>query len=55
MKTPGMQGLKAFYNKPARGTWQLAINNKSQVAGLLEGWALLIKPGKPAPPRAAKP
>ncbi len=49
MKTPGMQGLKAFYGKPTRGTWRLAIHNKSQVAGLLEGWALLIKPGKPAP------
>jgi hypothetical protein len=31
------------------------IRNKSQVAGMLEGWALLIKPGPPpADPRAPK-
>jgi Ca2+-binding EF-hand superfamily protein/subtilisin-like proprotein convertase family protein len=51
MKTPGMQGLKAFYGKPARGVWRLAVNNKSQVAGLLEGWALIIKPA----PQAGQP
>jgi Ca2+-binding EF-hand superfamily protein len=55
MKTPGMQSLKAFYGKPTRGTWRLAIHNKSQVAGLLEGWALLIKPASAAAPRASKP
>jgi subtilisin-like proprotein convertase family protein len=46
--TPGMKGLKAFYGKRSRGAWRLNIRNKSQLAGILEGWALLIKPQKPA-------
>lgn len=51
--TAGMQGLKSLYGKPARGTWRLSIRNKSRDAGMLEGWALLIKPAKPAPSAAA--
>lgn len=47
------QGLKALYGKNARGTWLLQIRNNSQIAGLLEGWALLIRasvaPSPPAP------
>jgi len=52
--TQGHQGLKAFYGKNARGTWHLHIRNSSQIAGLLEGWALLIKPAKPAAPAPQK-
>jgi Ca2+-binding EF-hand superfamily protein len=45
--TPGMKGLKALYGKRARGTWRLSVRNKSRIAGMLEGWALLTKPKKP--------
>lgn len=48
------QGLKAMYGKNARGTWQLHIRNNSQIAGLLEGWALLIRPTKTASPTSPK-
>jgi subtilisin-like proprotein convertase family protein len=52
----GKQGLKSLYGKNARGTWQLHIHNPSQIAGLLEGWALLIRPARPAsPPTASSP
>jgi len=46
--TPGMKGLKAHYGKRSRGTWRLSVRNKSRVAGMLEGWALFIKPKQPA-------
>jgi subtilisin-like proprotein convertase family protein len=49
LKTAGMQGLKVFYGKPAAGTWRLVIYNRSQVAGLLERWALVIKLDSPRP------
>jgi subtilisin-like proprotein convertase family protein len=42
--TPGMKGLKSHYGKTARGAWRLNIRNKSQFAGMLEGWALLMRP-----------
>jgi subtilisin-like proprotein convertase family protein len=48
--TPGMKGLKAHYGKHAGGAWRLNIRNKSQLAGMLEGWALLIKPRNPPAP-----
>jgi subtilisin-like proprotein convertase family protein len=44
LKTPGMQGLKVFYGKPANGLWRLVIYNKGQAAGLMEHWSLVIKP-----------
>jgi Ca2+-binding EF-hand superfamily protein/subtilisin-like proprotein convertase family protein len=54
--TQGMKGLKAHYGKRTRGTWRLSIRNKSRIDGMLEGWALLIKSRKQAPPdsRAAR-
>ena len=36
--------LSAFYGRPARGTWRLVIRNGGRIAGLLEGWALYVKP-----------
>ena len=38
------QSLSAFYGQPARGTWRLVIRNNARIAGLLEGWALFVKP-----------
>ena len=60
MNDPKKLSLRAFYGKPAKGTWQLIVGNKAQnrgqSAGLLEGWALLVQPastdseGRGAPP-----
>ena len=44
MNNRKMSGLSTFYGKPAHGTWRLVIRNKSRVAGLLQGWALHVKP-----------
>jgi Ca2+-binding EF-hand superfamily protein len=44
MNVKGLNSLKVFYGTPARGAWRMIIRNKSRVAGLLEGWALLITP-----------
>ena len=43
MGHPKLLSLKAFYGKPAKGTWRLVVGNKDRDAGLLEGWALLVK------------
>jgi Ca2+-binding EF-hand superfamily protein len=53
--TRGLLGLKAFYKKRARGTWRLTIRNRSKVAGLLEGWALLVTPSNLATNPANRP
>lgn len=49
------RGLNALYGKSARGTWQLHIRNQSQIAGLLEGWALLIRPTQTSSPSSPTP
>ena len=51
MNHKGMPSLSAFYGKPARGTWRLVVRNKSRAAGLLEGWALLVKPAQSVEPK----
>lgn len=50
MNNKNMASLSALYGKHARGTWRLLIRNKSRVAGLLEGWALLVKPAQSVEP-----
>ncbi|MBC8353842.1 MAG: hypothetical protein H8E66_17720 [Planctomycetes bacterium] len=50
MNNKNMASLSALYGKPASGTWRLVIRNKSRVAGLLEGWALLVKPAQSVEP-----
>jgi subtilisin-like proprotein convertase family protein len=45
-----MSSLKAFYGKPAKGRWRLIVGNDARYdggsAGLLQGWALLVKPAR---------
>lgn len=41
---PKRLSLNAFYGTSARGRWRLVVGNKGRSAGLLEGWALLLKP-----------
>ncbi len=50
MKNRRMNSLSVFYGQPARGTWRLVIRNNSRVAGLLGGWALLVKSSEPVEP-----
>jgi subtilisin-like proprotein convertase family protein len=48
MGDPQRSSLKVFYGKHAKGTWQLIVRNnarnRGRGAGLLNGWALLVKP-----------
>ncbi|MDP6446867.1 MAG: proprotein convertase P-domain-containing protein [Pirellulaceae bacterium] len=41
-----LPGLKHFYDKSARGTWRLEIQNLNQHAGVLNRWALLVTPAR---------
>ena len=44
MRNAKLASLSAFYGKSAEGRWRLTIRNKGRTAGLLDGWALLVKP-----------
>jgi hypothetical protein len=44
MTTKDRNSLRIFYGEPLNGTWRLVVRNNGRIAGLLEGWALLVKP-----------